>query len=267
MFIIADTPGHIQYTRNMVTGASTADLAIILVDATKGVLTQSRRHAFITSLLGIPHVIVTVNKMDLVGYDQGTYDTIVREFTEFAAKLTVKDIGFVPLSALEGDNVVTPSTNMRWYQGGPLLHRLETVTVGARTNAIDFRFPVQSVIRPHQNFRGYAGSVASGSVSPGEEILVLPSGLSTRVKSIDTFDGPLTRASVGDAIVITTTDELDISRGDMIVRPRNVPAVASRFEAYMCWMHNEPLSLNREYGVMHTTRQTPAHITEDRLPR
>jgi len=260
-FIISDTPGHIQYTRNMVTGASNADLAIILVDATKGVLTQSRRHAFITSLLGIPHIVVAVNKMDLVDYDQGVYDAIVREFNEFGAKLTVKDISFVPLSALEGDNVVTASTRMPWYQGGPLLHRLETVNVGARTNAIDFRFPVQYVIRPNQGFRGYAGTVASGSVRPGEEIVVLPSGLATRIKSIETFDGPLSEANVGDAVVITTTDELDISRGDMVVRPRNLPTSSTKFEAYVCWMHSEPMARDRPYVLMHTTRQTQALVT------
>ena len=260
-FIIADTPGHIQYTRNMVTGASTADLAIILVDASKGVLTQSRRHAFITSLLGIPHIVVAVNKMDLVGYDQAVYDAIVREFNEFAAKLTVKDISFLPLSALEGDNVVTSSANMPWYQGGPLLNRLETVNVGARTNAIDFRFPVQHVIRPNQSFRGYAGTIASGSARPGEQIVVLPSGFSTRIKSIETFDGPLQEANVGDAVVITTTDELDISRGDMVVRPRNLPTSSDRFEAYVCWMHNDAAELDRPYLLMHTTRQTQARIT------
>ncbi|MEZ5416195.1 MAG: sulfate adenylyltransferase subunit CysN [Vicinamibacterales bacterium] len=260
-FIIADTPGHIQYTRNMVTGASTADLAIILVDASKGVLTQSRRHAFITSLLGIPHMVVAVNKMDLVGYDQAVYDAIVKEFTEFAGKLTVKDVSFVPISALEGDNVVVSSPRMPWYQGGPLLNRLETVNVGARTNAIDFRFPVQYVIRPNQTFRGYAGTVASGSLRPGEQIVVLPSGFSTRVKSIETFDGPLAEANAGDAVVITTTDELDISRGDMVVRPRNLPTSADRFEAYVCWMHADPAALDRPLVIMHTTRQTQARIT------
>jgi bifunctional enzyme CysN/CysC len=260
-FIIADTPGHVQYTRNMVTGASTADLAIILVDASKGVLTQSRRHAFITSLLGIPHIIVAVNKMDMVGYDQGVYDAIVRDFTEFSAKLTVKDITFIPISALEGDNVVAASPRMPWYQGGPLLNRLETVNVGARTNAIDFRFPVQYVIRPNQRFRGYAGTVASGSVRPGEEIVVLPSGFSTRIKTIETSEGPQTEAVAGDAVVVTTTDELDISRGDMIVRPRNLPTKASHFEAYVCWMHPEPLAPNRPYVLFHTTRQLQAFVS------
>jgi bifunctional enzyme CysN/CysC len=260
-FIIADTPGHVQYTRNMVTGASTADLAIILVDASKGVLTQSRRHAFITSLLGIPHIIVAVNKMDMVGYDQAVYDSIVREFAEFSAKLTVKDIGYVPISALEGDNVVTPSARMPWYQGGPLLHRLETVNVGARTNAIDFRFPVQYVIRPNQRFRGFAGTVASGSLRPGEEIVVLPSAVSTHIKSIETADGPVAEAAAGDAVVLTTTEEVDISRGDMIVRRRNLPTSANRFEAYLCWMHGEALATDRAYVLLHATRQVQAYVS------
>ncbi|MCU1381885.1 MAG: hypothetical protein JWL71_582 [Acidobacteria bacterium] len=260
-FIVADTPGHIQYTRNMVTGASTADLAVILVDASKGVLPQSRRHAVITSLLGIPHVIVAVNKMDLVGYDEAAYDAIVREFTAFAAKLTVKDIVFVPLSALDGDNVVTPSPRMAWYQGGSLLHRLETVNAGGRTDAIDFRFPVQYVIRPNQSFRGYAGTVASGSIRPGEPIVVLPSGLSARIKSVATFDGPKDEARAGEAVVLTTTEEIDISRGDMIVRAGNVPTVGVRLDAYVCWMDGEPLQVNRMYALLHTTRQVQAFVT------
>lgn len=260
-FIIADTPGHIQYTRNMVTGASTADLAVILVDATKGVLTQSRRHAFITSLLGIPHIIVAVNKMDIVYYDRAVYDDIVRDFTGFAAKLTTKNITFVPVSALEGDNVVNPSVNMEWYQGGPLLHQLETANLGGRTNAIDFRLPVQYVIRPHQGFRGYAGTVVSGSIRSGEEIVILPSGMSTTVKTLETFDGPRVEAAAGDAIVLTTTDELDISRGDMIVRRRNLPSNDTRFEAYLCWMHDEPMVVNRSYVLLHTTRQIQAFVT------
>ena len=260
-FIVADTPGHIQYTRNMVTGASTADLAVILVDASKGVLNQSRRHAVITSLLGIPQIIVAVNKMDLVGHAQPVYDAIVREFVAFAGKLTVKNIVFVPISALNGDNVVTPSANMSWYQGGPLLHLLESVTVGGRVNRLDFRFPVQMVIRPDQTFRGYAGTVASGSVRAGEEIVVLPSGHTTRIKSIETFDGQQAEARAGDAVVMTTTAELDISRGDMIVRPGNMPTVASSFDAYLCWMDAEPLSVDRAYVLLHTTRQVQALVT------
>ena len=259
-FIIADTPGHVQYTRNMVTGASTADLAVILIDARKGVLTQSRRHAFITSLLGIPHVIVAINKMDLVDWSEDVFREIRDEFRRFARKLTVKDISFIPICALEGDNVVEPSHRMPWYQGGPLLHRLETITVGARRNAIDFRFPVQYVIRPNQDFRGIAGSVASGSVRAGEELLVLPSGFSTRVKSVETYDGAVDEAVPGDAVVLTVEDELDISRGDMLVRPKNVPTVGRRFEAYLCWMDETPLERDRRYVMFHTTRQTRAVV-------
>ncbi|MEX0856291.1 MAG: sulfate adenylyltransferase subunit CysN [Gemmatimonadota bacterium] len=259
-FIIADTPGHVQYTRNMVTGASTAELAIILVDARKGVLTQSRRHAFITSLLGIPHVIVAVNKMDLVDYSEEVYERIRAEFREFSTKLTVKDISYVPISALRGDNVVEWSERMPWYKGGPLLHKLENASVGARRNQIDFRFPVQYVIRPNQNFRGYAGTVASGSVGPGEDVLILPSGVRTRVRAVETFDGPLDEARAGEAVVLTMEDEVDISRGDMIVRTRNLPEVGNRFEAYLCWMNDEELEPGRPYLLQHTTRQVQAFV-------
>ena len=260
-FIIADTPGHIQYTRNMITGASTADLAIVLVDASKGVLTQSRRHAFITSLLGIPHIIVAINKMDLVGFDEAVYQRIVADFEEFATKLTVTDITYIPMSALEGDNVVEPSTRMAWYQGGPLLAKLETVTGRSRRNAIDFRFPVQYVIRPNQTFRGYAGTPASGSVGVGDDVVVLPSGLTTQIKSIETFDGPVERASEGEAVVITTTDEIDISRGDMIVRRRNLPTVTRGLDAYLCWMDASELGVGRPYVLAHTTRRVRAVVT------
>jgi bifunctional enzyme CysN/CysC len=260
-FIVADTPGHEQYTRNMVTGASTADLAVILVDATKGLLTQSRRHAFLASLLGISHLIVAVNKMDLVGYDETIYDAIVEDFNAFATKLTVRDVTYVPLSALEGDNVVAPSARMRWYEGGTLLHRLETVNVSSRTNRIDFRFPVQLVLRPDQRFRGYAGTIASGSISPGEAVVALPSGLTTRIKSVERFDRAVPEAVAGDAVVLTTSDELDISRGDMIVRVRNLPTIASRFDAYLCWMDAEPLVVGRTYMLQHTTRQVQAQVT------
>lgn len=260
-FIIADTPGHIQYTRNMVTGASTAEVAIVLVDATKGVLTQSRRHAFITSLLGIPHLIVAINKMDLVDYSQHAYDTLVDQFMAFASKLTVQDISFIPLSALEGDNVVDPSPRMPWYRGGPLLHKLETIAIGGRINPIDFRFPVQHVIRPNQTFRGYAGTVSSGSVKPGDDVVVLPAGLSTRVKSVESGDGPLPAAGAGQAVVLTVTDELDISRGDMIVRKKNVPTVSTRIDAYLCWMDAVPLAVGQPYVLVQTTRQVKAFVT------
>ena len=262
-FIIADTPGHVQYTRNMVTGASTADLAIVLIDASKGVLTQSRRHAFIASLLAIPHVVVAINKMDLVDYSQAVYDEIVSVFGEFATKLTTKDITYLPICALEGDNVVERSERMSWYRGGPLLHILETVTVGARTNAIDFRFPVQTVIRPGQAFRGYAGMVASGSVKQGEEVTILPSGLMTTIKSIETFDGARDVANPGDSVVLTVSDEIDISRGDMIVRRRNVPESARSLDAYVCWMDASPLAIGKHYVLAHTTRRVQA--TVDRL--
>ena len=259
-FIIADTPGHVQYTRNMVTGASTAELAIILVDARRGVLTQSKRHAFITSLLGIPHIIVAVNKMDLVGYSEDVYDEIRGEFGEFSRKLTVKDISYVPISALGGDNVVARSDRMPWFRGGPLLHRLETVNLGARRNHIDFRFPVQYVIRPNQEFRGYAGMVASGAVSPQEEVVVLPSGRTTRVRSVGGASGAVEEATAGQSVVLTMEDEVDISRGDMVVRSKNVPTVSNRFEAYLCWMSEDPMESGRAYQLLHTTNQVQAFV-------
>jgi bifunctional enzyme CysN/CysC len=259
-FIIADTPGHIQYTRNMVTGASTADLAVILVDARKGVLTQSRRHAFITSLLGIPHLLVAINKMDLVDFDQAVFERIRGEFQEFAARLTVQDIAYIPVSALLGDNVVDRSDHMPWFQGGPLLHHLETVHIGGRRNRVDLRFPVQCVIRPDQDFRGYAGTVASGSLRPGEEVVVLPSGRGTRIRAVRTADGELDGAIPGDAVVVTVEDELDISRGDMIVPRKNLPMVEDRFDAYLCWMDQEPLAPGRPYRLLHTSRAVQAFI-------
>ncbi len=259
-FIIADTPGHVQYTRNMVTGASTAELAVVLIDARRGVLTQSKRHAFITSLLGIPHVVVAVNKMDLVDYSEEAYDEIRSDFGDFSTKLTVKDISYVPISALHGDNVVSRSKRMAWYKGGSLLHKLETASLGARRNQIDFRFPVQHVLRPHQGFRGYAGSVASGRVSPGEEIVVLPSGTETRIQTIHAPNGPVDQALAGDAIVVTTDDELDISRGDMIVRRRNLPTIADRFEAYLCWMSEEGMEVGRAYRLLHAMQWVLAYV-------
>ncbi len=253
-FIIADTPGHIQYTRNMVTGASTAELAIILIDARKGVLTQSKRHGFLATLLRIPHLVVAVNKMDLVDYDQAVYDEIVRDYAEFARKLNVQDVTYIPLSALRGDNVVEKSERMLWYDGPTLLHHLENVNVGASLNNVDFRFPVQYVIRPHQNFRGYAGQVASGRIAQGEEVVILPSGLSSKVKSIVTAAGELATANVGDSIVLTLEDEIDISRGDMIVRTRNLPQKSNRIDAAICWMSEEPMRPRGRYLVQHTTR-------------
>jgi bifunctional enzyme CysN/CysC len=261
-FIIADTPGHVQYTRNMVTGASTADLAIILVDARKGVLTQSRRHAFISSLLRIPHLVIAINKMDLVDYSEEVYQQIVDEFTEFSTKLDVADVIFIPVSALKGDNIVERSVNMPWYGGGTLLHHLETVNVAADRNLLDFRFPVQYVIRPHQDFRGFAGTVVSGTISPGEDVLILPSGKTSRVSSIVSATGEDGEAVAGDAIVISIEDEIDISRGDMIVRRGNLPVVGTRFDALICWMSETPLDPTVAYVLMHTTRSVRAYVTE-----
>ncbi|MBA4157459.1 MAG: sulfate adenylyltransferase subunit CysN [Gemmatimonadetes bacterium] len=260
-FIIADTPGHIQYTRNMVTGASTAELAIVLVDARKGVLTQSKRHGFLTALLGIPHVVVAINKMDLVGYSYEVYRRIMAEYTQFAQKLDIKDLIFIPISALHGDNIVTHSDNMPWYEGATLLHHLETVKLGADRNLVDFRFPVQCVVRPHQDFRGFAGRVVSGTITPGEEIVVLPSGQSSRVRSIETFDGPRQEASPLDSVVLTVEDEIDISRGDMIVRRMNLPTVENRFDAILCWMNEAPLDPAVPYLLMHTTRSVKAFVS------
>jgi bifunctional enzyme CysN/CysC len=261
-FIIADTPGHIQYTRNMVTGASTAELAVILIDARNGVLTQSKRHGFIASLLQIPHVLVAVNKMDLVDYDQEIYDEIVDEYTRFASKLSVQDMVFIPISALKGDNVVFKSENMPWYDGPTFLHHLENVNIGGSRNLVDFRFPVQMALRPNQNFRGFAGQIASGSIQPGEEVVVLPSGKTSRVRAIVTLEGELQEAAAGDSIVLTLEDEIDISRGDMIVRKRNLPRVASRFECIISWMSEEPLDPKGAYIIQHTTRQVRAFVSE-----
>ena len=261
-FIIADTPGHVQYTRNMVTGASTADLAVILVDAKRGVQTQSKRHAFIASLLGIPHVVVAVNKMDLVDYSEEVFDAIVDEFSAFAGKLDLRDIDFIPVSALKGDNVVDRSENMDWYEGSTMLHHLEHVSLTGDKNLRDFRFPVQTVIRPDQTFRGFAGTVASGAIRPGEEILALPAGTRSTVESITTLNGDLDEARAGEAVVITLTDEIDVSRGDMLVRPQNVPEVETGIEAMMCWMAEEPLQSNRHYILRHTTREVKAFVDE-----
>ncbi|MCH8549461.1 MAG: sulfate adenylyltransferase subunit CysN [Balneolaceae bacterium] len=261
-FIIADTPGHTQYTRNMVTGASTADLAIILIDATKGVLTQSRRHAFISSLLQIPHMVVAVNKMDLVDYDQNVFDSIVSDFRRFSKKLDIDNITYIPISALKGDNIVNKSDNMEWYNGSTLLHFLENVRVDARENIIDFRFPVQHVIRPNQNFRGYSGRISSGRIRPGEEVMVLPSGITSQVKELVTWNGNLDEAYPGDSVTITIEDEIDISRGDMIVRKNNIPNVNSQFEAYICWMNEKRMETGRQYLLMHTTKTVQVFFDE-----
>lgn len=269
-FIIADTPGHTQYTRNMVTGASTAELAIVLIDATKGVLTQSRRHAFISSLLQIPHLVVAVNKMDLVDYSEERFNEVVADFRKFAKKLDIDDVTYIPISALEGDNVVSKTrlkggqeqNRMPWYNGSTLLHHLETVKVDASENVVDFRFPVQYVIRPNQNFRGFSGKVASGRVKPGDEIMTLPSRQTSRVKEIVTKDSPLNEAHPGDSVVLTIEDEIDISRGDMIVRKNNVPNITSSFEGYLCWMNEEAMKTGKQYQLMHTTQTTPVFINK-----
>ncbi len=261
-FIIADTPGHIQYTRNMVTGASTAELAIILIDARKGVLTQSRRHGFLATLLQIPHLVVAVNKMDLVDYDQAVYRQIVADYRDFAARLSVQDIVFIPISALRGDNVVDKSRHMLWYDGPTLLHHLENVNVGASRNLVDFRFPVQLVVRPNQDFRGFAGQVASGRIAPGEDIVVLPSGLRSTVKSIVTAAGEQNEAVIGDSVVLTLADEIDISRGDMIVRTRNLPQKSNQLDATLCWMSETPLNPQGTYWLQHTSRQVKTFIAE-----
>jgi bifunctional enzyme CysN/CysC len=261
-FIISDTPGHIQYTRNMVTGASTAELAIILVDARHGVLTQSKRHAFISSLLQIPHIVVAINKMDLVDYSQARYEEIVSDFRNFSAKLEVDDITFIPMSALMGDNVVNKTEKMPWYNGSTLLHHLENVNVGSDRNMVDFRYPVQFVIRPNWEYRGFAGRISSGTIRPGEEIVVLPSKKTSRVKSIDTPDGSAaSEAMAGDSVVITLTDEIDVSRGDMIVRRNNLPNIGNVVEAYVCWMHDTPLEPNKPYVIMHTSRTAMGYVS------
>ena len=260
-FIIADTPGHVQYTRNMVTGASTAELTVELIDARKGVLPQSKRHGFIASLLQIPHMIVAVNKMDLVDYREEVFREIVDEYRDFADGLDIQDITFIPISALKGDNVVRPSEKTPWYQGATLLHRLETVKTQADRNQIDFRFPVQHVIRPHQDFRGFAGQVASGTIRPGEEITVLPSKKVSHIESIVTLDGEQDEAGPGDSIVLSLADEVDVSRGSMIVRSRNQPESTRQVDADLCWMHEEPMRTDRPYVIQHNTRRTQAYIS------
>jgi sulfate adenylyltransferase large subunit len=259
-FIIADTPGHEQYTRNMATGASTAELAIILIDARNGVLPQSRRHAYIASLLGIPNFAIAVNKMDLVGYDESVFQAIEAEFRGFLAKLNAPHVYFLPISALEGDNVVRPGRNMPWFSGPCLLEFLETVPVHQRMRSTAFRFPVQRVIRPDQHFRGYAGQIVSGAVRPGDNILALPSGRRSRVKSIETFDGQLEQAVAPMSVTLTLEDELDISRGDMLASAQRVPEVARLFDANVVWLSEQPLDPERPYLLKHTTQLIPAEI-------
>ena len=262
-FIIADTPGHEQYTRNMATGASTCDLAIVMIDARKGVLTQSKRHSFIASLLGIKHVIVAVNKMDLVDYSQQRYEEIQQEYLEFSEQLNIPDIQFVPISALRGDNVVNKGENLPWYQGETLMSILDTIEIASDRNLEDFRFPVQYVIRPNLDFRGFAGTIASGVIQPGDEILALPSGKTSKVKTISTFDGELEQASAAQAIVITLEDEIDISRGDMLVKAGDnipQPAVTDRVQAHVIWMSETALQPHKQYAIKLATKQTTGSI-------
>ncbi|HTJ75052.1 MAG TPA: sulfate adenylyltransferase subunit CysN [Acidimicrobiales bacterium] len=265
-FIIADTPGHVQYTRNMVTGASTADLAVVLVDARKGVLEQSRRHAYLATLLRIPHLVVAVNKMDLVDWDEERFRSIVADFTAFAGLLEVADVTFIPMSALQGDNVVDRSTRMPWYDGPPLLEHLETVHIAEDRNLVDVRFPVQYVLRPisgaHHDYRGYAGQVAGGVLKPGDDVLVLPSGLRSRVAAIDTYDGPVDEAFTGMSVTVRLADDLDVSRGDMLSDPENQPSASQDVDALVCWMADRPLTQGSRYAIKHTTRWARAMVAD-----
>ncbi|QDU70706.1 sulfate adenylyltransferase subunit CysN [Mucisphaera calidilacus] len=261
-FIIADTPGHEQYTRNMATGASTSDLAIILIDARHGVLTQTRRHAFIVSLLGIRHVVVAINKMDLVDFSEPVYDRIRSDFTDFAAKLDLPDVHFVPIAALHGENVVNKSEKMGWYGGATLMHLLETVHIASDRNLIDLRFPVQIVNRPNLNFRGFCGTLASGVVRQGDEVMVLPSRKTSRVKTIVSFEGELTEAFPPMATTLTLEDEIDVSRGDMLVHPRNLPRIGREFEAMLVWMTEEAMVPGRGYMIKQAHKLVPARISD-----
>ncbi|WP_417588725.1 sulfate adenylyltransferase subunit CysN [Owenweeksia hongkongensis] len=267
-FIIADTPGHIQYTRNMVTGASTANLALLLVDARHGVIEQTCRHSFIASLLQIPHVVVCINKMDLVDYSEEAYEKVVAEYKDFASKLDVKDIRFIPISALHGDNVVNRSENMDWYQGETLLHTLETIHIGSDQNHIDCRFPVQTVIRPHSDeyhdYRGYAGRIAGGVFKPGDDVMVLPSGFTSKIKSVDTLDGPLEEAYAPMSVTMTLEDDIDISRGDMIVRPNNQPEAKQDIDVMLCWLNQDGPVPRAKYIIRQTTNEARCMIKDIR---
>jgi bifunctional enzyme CysN/CysC/sulfate adenylyltransferase subunit 1 len=265
-FIIADTPGHIQYTRNMVTGASTAHLGLVLVDARHGLTEQSRRHAVLLSLLRVPHLVLAVNKMDLVDFSEDVYNAISAEFSSFATKLTIPDLTVIPLSALHGDNVVTRSANMPWYAGPSLMHHLEHLHVGSDRDLIDVRLPVQYVIRPksddHHDYRGYAGQLAGGVLRPGDEVMVLPSGLTSRIAAIDVFDQQVDEAFPPMSVTVRLEDDLDVSRGDMICRARNAPTPAQDIDAMVCWMTTEPLTPRRKLAIKHTTRTGRAMVKD-----
>ncbi len=266
-FILADTPGHVQYTRNMVTGASTANIALILVDARKGILEQTRRHSFLASLLGVPHLVLCVNKMDLVDWSQERFEEITDEFRAFATRLDIHDLRFVPVSALLGDNVVERSENMEWYRGQTVLELLEDIHVASDENMIDVRFPVQYVVRPHrleyQDFRGYSGTVAGGVMKPGDEVMVLPSGFTTTIKEITTYEGPVSEAAPPMAVTVSLEDEIDISRGDMICRPHNQPNFSQDIDAMVAWMAEDTqLRPGVKYAIKHTTRWTRAMVSD-----
>lgn len=265
-FIIADTPGHVQYTRNMVTGASTADLGLVLVDARQGLTEQSRRHAVILSLLRVPHLVLAVNKMDLVDFDQSVYEKIYAEFTQFATKLNVPDLEVIPISALNGDNVVTRSENMPWYSGPTLMHHLEHVHVASDRDLIDARFPVQYVIRPKSDefhdYRGYAGQVAGGVLKPGDEVVVLPSGMTSRIARIDLFDQEITEAFPPMSVTVHLEDDVDVSRGDMIARVKNAPTPSQDIDAMICWMTTAPLQPRQKLAIKHTTRTGRALVKD-----
>jgi len=265
-FIIADTPGHIQYTRNMVTGASTADVALILIDARNGVIEQTCRHSFIASLLRIPHLLVCVNKMDLVDHSEERFNEVVEQYKKFAAKLNVQDIRFIPISALHGDNVVNGSENMKWYKGGTLLHNLETIHIGSDENLIDCRFPVQTVIRPfsteYHDYRGYAGTIAGGVFKPGDEVIALPSGLTSKIKSIDVMNGTIEEAFPPMSVTMTLEDDIDIGRGDMISRVNNQPDVKQDIDVMLCWLNNSGPKPRAKYYLRHTTNEVRGIIKE-----
>jgi sulfate adenylyltransferase subunit 1 len=265
-FIIADTPGHIQYTRNMVTGASTANLALILIDARKGLVEQTFRHSFIASLLKIPHIIVCVNKMDLVNYDEAVYDRIVEEYKAFSSKLEISDVQFVPISALAGDNVVNRSENTPWYQGATLMHMLETVHIESDYNHIDSRFPVQYVVRPHSkeyhDFRGYAGRIAGGIFRPGDDVVVLPSGFNSKIKTVELGGQQLEEAFAPMSVTITLEDEIDISRGDIIAKPNNTPHSEQDIDVMLCWMNQRSVNLNSKFYIRHTTKEVRGVLKE-----
>ena len=267
-FIIADTPGHIQYTRNMVTGASTANLAILLIDVRHGVIEQTKRHAFIASLLQIPHVAVCVNKMDLVNYDENSFNLIKKEFEIFSSKLEIKDVHFIPISALNGDNVVERSKKMDWYEGSTLMHLLENVHIGSDENHIDCRFPVQYVIRPqtkeYPDYRGYAGRIAGGVFKAGDKVKVLPSGINSKIKSIDTYNGTIQEAFAPMSVCITLEDDVDISRGDMLVREHNQPEIGQELDLMICWMNSKKLIVRGKYTIKHTSQTARCIIKEVR---